>query len=93
MEQDVIEETTFRIFGDVPHCLNQRDDILLRGRDEEILRTVLQRTREHDNTFNREKCQYGREKMGVEFFGHIFTKDGIETVAGQGQSNQRVWST
>ena len=24
----------FRIFGDIPRCLNQRDDILLGGRDD-----------------------------------------------------------
>ena len=32
--QDVFDESMFRILGDIPHCLNQRDDILLGGRDE-----------------------------------------------------------
>ena len=44
--QDIFHEVMFRIFRDVPHCLNQRDDILLGGREEaehrEVLRTVLQ---------------------------------------------------
>ena len=68
------------VFRDIPHCLNQRYDILLGGRDEEehreVLRTVLQRAKDHGITFNREKCQFGRAE--IEFFGHIFTKDGLK---------------
>ena len=78
--QDVFDEAMFRIFGDIPHCLNQRDDILLGGRDEtehrEVLKTVLKRARDHGITFNREKCQFGKEQ--IEFFGHVFTKDGLK---------------
>ena len=59
--QDVFDETTIRAFGDIPHYLNHRDDILLGGRDEaehrDMLRTVLQRAKDHGITFNREKCQ------------------------------------
>ena len=43
--QDVFDEAMFRIFGDIHHCLNQRDDILQGGRDQtehrEVLETVL----------------------------------------------------
>ena len=78
--QDVFDEVMFRIFGDIHHCLNQRDDILLRGRNEtehrEVLKTVLKRARDHGITFNREKCQFGKEQ--IEFFGHVFTKDGLK---------------
>ena len=78
--QDVFDEAMFRIFGDIPHCLNQRDDILLGGRDDaeplEVLRTVLQRANDYGVTFNKEKCQFGRTEM--EFFGHVFTKDGLK---------------
>lgn len=77
--QDVFDEAMFRIFGDIPHCLNQRDDILLGGRDQtehnEVLETVLKRARDRGITFNREKCQFGKEE--IEFFGHVFTKDGL----------------
>ena len=66
-------------FGDIPHCLNQRDDILLGGRDKtehrEVLKTVLKPARDHRITFNRRKCQFGKEQ--IEFFGHVFTKDGL----------------
>ena len=78
--QDVFDEARFRIFGDIPHCLNQRDDILLGGRDNaehrDVLKTVLQRAKDHGITFNREKCQFGKEQ--IEFFGHVFTKDGLK---------------
>ena len=78
--QDVFDEAMFRIFGDIPHCLNQRDDILLGGRNQtehkEVLKTVLKRARDHGITFNREKCQFGKEQ--IEFFGHVFTKDGLK---------------
>jgi len=78
--KDVFDEAMFRIFGDIHHCLNQRDDILLGGRDEtehrEVLKTVLKRARDHGITFNCEKCQFGMEQ--IEFFGHVFTKDGLK---------------
>ena len=78
--QDVFNEAMFRAFGGIPHCLNPRDDILLGGRDEaehkEVLKTVLQRARDHGVTFNKEKCQFGKEQ--IEFFGHVFTKDGLK---------------
>ena len=42
----VFGEAMFRAFRDIPHCLNQRDNILLGGRDvaehKEVLKTVLQ---------------------------------------------------
>ena len=78
--QDVFDESMFRIFGDIPHCLNQRDDILLGGRDEKehrkVLRTVLQREKDYGVTFNKEKCQFEQEE--IEFFGHTFTKDELK---------------
>ena len=77
--QDVFDKAMFRVFGDIHHCLNQRDDILLGGRDKtehrEVLKTVLKRARDHGITFNREKCQFGMEQ--IEFFGHVFSKDGL----------------
>ena len=64
------------IFEDIPHCLNLRDDIILGGRDDaehrEVLKTILQLAKDHGITFNKEKCQLGKEQ--IEFFGHVFTK-------------------
>ncbi|CAB4027651.1 Hypothetical predicted protein, partial [Paramuricea clavata] len=63
--QDVFDESMFRIFGDIPHCLNQRDDILLGGRDEKehrkVLRAALQRAKDYEV-----------------IFGHTFTKDELK---------------
>jgi len=74
------QDVFVRILGDIPHCLNQRDDILLGGKDQrehiEILKTVLKRARDHGITFHRERCQFGKEQ--IEFFGHFFTKDGLK---------------
>ena len=78
--QDVFDEAMFRVFGDIHHCMNQRDDILLGGRDKtehrEVLKTILKRARDHGITFNREKCQFGMEQ--IEFFGHVLSKDGLK---------------
>ena len=67
----------FRAFGDdIPHRLNRRDDMLLGGRGEavhkETPKTVLQRARDHGVTFNKKKCQFGKEH------GHVFTMDGLK---------------
>ena len=42
--QDVFDKAMFRILGDIPHCLNQRDDILMGRRveteHEEVLKSI-----------------------------------------------------
>ena len=67
----------FRIFEENQ---NQRDDILLGGRDDtehkEVLKRVHQRAKYHGITFKKEKCQFWKEQ--IEFFGHVFTKDGLK---------------
>ena len=81
--QDVFDEVIFRVFGDMPHCLNQRDDILFGRKDKEehreVLKTVLQRAKDYRITINREKCQFAQEE--IEFFGHTFIKDGLKPSA------------
>ena len=78
--QDLFDEAIYRIFGDIPRCLNQRDDILLGGRNMEehnkTLEAVLLRAMDFGITFNPDKCQFGVEK--IEFYGHKFTKDGLK---------------
>ena len=68
--QDLFEEAIYRIFGDIPKCLNQRDDILMGGRDMEkhnrTLETVLKRAADFAITFNKDKCQFGVEE--IEFY-------------------------
>lgn len=78
--QDLFDEVIYRIFVDIPKCLNQWDDILLGGRNmkehNKTLEAVLQRAVDFGVTFNPDKCQYGVEE--IEFYGHKFTKDGLK---------------
>ena len=78
--QDLFDETIGRIFGDIPYCLNQRDDILIGGKTledhNETLRTVLQRAADFNITFNEDKCCFAVEE--IEFYGYLFTKDGLK---------------
>lgn len=78
--QDVFDEAMFRVFGDIPHCMLQRDDLLIGGRDKEehdkTLEEVLKRASEYNVTFNRDKCEFATNE--IEFFGHRFTSDGLK---------------
>ena len=78
--QDLFDEAVYKIFGDIPYCLNQRDDILIGGRTEEehneTLQKVLMRAEEYGVTFNKQKCKFGCQE--IEFFGYRFTKQGIK---------------
>ena len=94
--QNVFDQAMFGIFGDVPHCLNQRDGILLVGRDDAehrpVLKTVLQQARDYGITSNKDICQFGREQ--IKFFGHNFTNDGTKPcITRQSEGNQSVQST
>ena len=42
----------------------------------QVLQTVFQRAQEYGITFNKDKCEF--EKEEIEFFGHVFTKDGLK---------------
>lgn len=78
--QDLFDEAMYRIFGDIPYCLNQRDDILIGGVNIEehnkTLQTVLQRAEDFGITFNKQKCQFGVEEL--EFYGYRFTNSGLK---------------
>ena len=72
--QDAFDEAVYKVFGDIPYCLNQRDDILIGGRTleehNETLDKVLSRAEEYGVTFNKEKCKFARKE--IEFFGFKF---------------------
>ena len=69
--QDLFDDMMCKIFGDIPMFLNQRDDILIGGRNieeqNETLQVVLQRAEDYCVTFNLDKCQFGVEEL--EFTG------------------------
>ena len=78
--QDLFDEAMYRIFGDIPHCLNQRDDILIGGKTlvehNATLETVLQRAADFGITLNKEKCIFGVQEL--EFYGYRFTNEGLK---------------
>ena len=69
--QDLFDEAMFRIFGNIPFCFNQRDDILIGGPTiadhNRTLETVLQRAKDYGVTLNRDKSQFGVKEL--EFYG------------------------
>ena len=77
--QDSFDDVMQRIFGDIPYCLNQRDDILIGGKNREehdkTLEIVLKRAEDYGITFSREKCQFGVKS--IEFYGYKFTENGL----------------
>ena len=78
--QDLFDEAMFRIFGDIPKCLNQRDDILIGGCTLEdhnkTLEAVLQRAKDFGITFNKEKYLFGVSEL--EFYGYRFSSEGLK---------------
>jgi len=73
--QNVIRQTLEGIDG----AMNISDDILVSGKTHEEhdqnLRAVFQRLREKGLTLNKSKCEYSKDRL--EFFGYVFSKDGI----------------
>ena len=80
VSQDLFDEIMYCIFGDIPFCMNQRDDILIGGRNmtehNRTLSAVLQRAEYFGITFNREKCDFGVDE--IDFYRYRFTKDRLK---------------
>ena len=78
--QDLFDEMMYKISGDIPNCMNQRDDILIGGRNmkehNETLTAVLQRNENFGITFNKEKCVFGVDE--IDFYGYRCTKEGLK---------------
>ena len=73
--QDVIRTCISGIQG----AINVSDDILIFGRDQvshnRALEEVFKRLRDNGLTLNKDKCAFDKQKL--DFFGHIFSSDGI----------------
>ena len=78
--QDLFDETMYRIIGDIPKYLNQRDDIHLGGRNlqehNKTLEKVLQRATDFGISFNKEKYQYAYTEL--DFCGYRVTSEGLK---------------
>jgi hypothetical protein len=77
--QDLFDETMQRIFGDIPRCLNQRDDLLIGARNwsehNATLKAVLQRADDYGITLNKTKCEFGQPEL--ELYGYRFSQQGL----------------
>lgn len=77
---EVFQACFDEIFGDIEGVIILIDDILVWGKNEmehdERLIQVLNRARERNVTFNKDKCQF--RKNEVNYVGHTFSKDGIK---------------
>ena len=86
--QDLFDDVMFRVFGDIPMCLNQRDDILIGGRNfeenNETLEAVLQRAKEFGITFNMSVWCRGTGLLWMSIYERR-----TETLIRQGKSNTR----
>ena len=73
--QNVIRETLEGIDGSI----NITDDILVFGKTlkehDHNFKTTFQQLREKGLTLNKSKCEFRKDKL--EFFGYVFSKDGI----------------
>ena len=78
--QDLFDDAMSRIFGDIPQCLNQRDDILIGARNwkehNETLGSVFQRAEDYGITFNKPKCHFGQSQ--ITFYGYRFDQEGLK---------------
>ena len=67
------------MIADIPGAKNTSDDIVVYGKDQgdhdRALDQTLQRLHQSGLTINPQKCEFN--KPSIEFFSHIFSKDGI----------------
>ena len=67
------------VIADIPSTKNINDDIVVYGKDQsehdQALDQTLQRLHQSGLTVNPQKCEFN--KPSIEFFGHVFSKDGI----------------
>ena len=77
--QDIFDEEISKIIYGIPRVLNNRDDIMVGGRDWEDhnrnLENLLRRLRVYNITLRREKCEWGQSSLV--FYGHLFTSEGL----------------
>ena len=78
--QDLFDAEINKIISGIPKVLNNRDDIMIGGRDcdehNKSLAQLLQRLEDHNLTLRREKCEFG--KASINFHGHLFTQEGLK---------------
>ena len=78
--QDLFDAEISKVISGTPKVLNNRDDIMIGGRDwdehNKSLAQLLQRLEDHNLTLQHEKCEFG--KASIDFHGHLFTQEGLK---------------
>lgn len=68
------------LIADIEGVINIWNDLLIHAKNDcehnEILLKVLTRFRDNDLTINLRKCDFLKDS--IEFFGHVFSKDGMK---------------
>ena len=76
------------VIADIPGTKNISDDTVVYGKDQsehdQALDQTLQRLHQSGLTVNPQKCKFN--KPSIEFFGHIFSKDGIAPASSKVQA-------
>ena len=76
---EVFQHTIQTVIADIPGAKNISDDIVVYGKDQgdhdRALDQTLQRLHQSGLIINPQKCEFN--KPSIEFFSHIFSKDGI----------------
>ena len=78
--KDLFDRLMLQIFGDIPLCMKQRDDIILGGKDREehkrSLEKVLQKELQREIQPKEGRVNFVKEKL--QFVAHLFTSEGIK---------------
>jgi hypothetical protein len=79
VSQDLFQARMDEILEDLPGVVGITDDVCVHGKDkaehDENLKGLMERAKECGLVFNSEKCHIGQAE--IEFFGNIYSKDGI----------------
>ena len=77
------QQVISQVFHDIEGVQNISDDIVVFGRTkqehDQRLKLVLNRIREKKLTLNKDKCEFGMDK--ITFMGHVLSKNGIGPTA------------
>ena len=66
-----------KVISGTPKVLNNRDDIVIGGRDSDESNKSLASLLEDQNlTLRREKCEFG--KASIDLQGHLFTQESLK---------------
>ena len=77
---EIFQDTIRQVLSPLKGTVNISDDILVYGKSDEEhdnrLRDTLHHLQKNNCTLNLDKCELGRSE--VEFYGHIFSKEGMQ---------------